>query len=160
MHSNIETIERFYSCFKALDADGMVQCYHEDIKFSDSVFPRLKGSEVGAMWKMLCSQAQEFELTFKDVQADDTMGNAYWEAKYIFSKTNRKVHNKIHASFRFKDGKIIQHHDNFNFWKWSYMALGTVGLVLGWSSLVRNKVQRQAAIKLKRFINSLETKSR
>ena len=154
MHPNRALIERFYSCFQLLDGDGMVQCYHEEIEFSDPVFPNLKGSDVGAMWKMLCSNAQGFELMFNDAQADDTTGGVHWEAKYIFSSTHRKVHNKIDATFRFKDGKIIQHHDRFNFWKWSIMALGPVGLILGWSPVVKNKVQRQAATKLERYIKN------
>ncbi len=156
MHSNRAIIERFYSCFKVLDGGGMAECYHEDVEFSDPVFPALKGAKVGAMWKMLCSQAQGFELLLNDAQAEDTMGRVHWEAKYIFSMTKRNVHNKINASFRFKDGKIIQHQDSFNFWKWSIMALGPVGLILGWSPLVKNKVQRQAAKNLERFIKNLE----
>ncbi len=156
MHPNIEIIEKFYSCFKELDGDGMAQCYHEKIEFSDPVFPKLIGAKVGDMWKMLCSQAQRFELMFSDAQADDAVGRIHWEAKYIFSMTDRKVHNKINASFRFQDGKIIQHHDNFNFWKWSFMALGPTGLILGWSPLVKNKVQRQAAKNLENFIKKSE----
>jgi ketosteroid isomerase-like protein len=156
MHPNRAMIERFYSCFRLLDGDGMAQCYHENIEFSDPVFPKLQGSKVGAMWKMLCSQAQGFELRFNDTRADDTRGSAHWEAKCIFSMTDRKVRNKIDASFRFQDGKIIQHHDSFNFWKWSFMALGPVGLLLGWSPVVKNKVQRQAAKNLERFIKNLE----
>lgn len=57
MHPNIALIERFYSCFKVLDGDGMAQCYHEQIEFSDPVFPKLEGSKAGAMWKMLCSHS-------------------------------------------------------------------------------------------------------
>jgi len=70
MHSNLAMIEKFYSCFKELDGDGMAQCYHEKIEFSDPVFPKLQGAKVGAMWKMLCSQAQGFELMFSDIQAE------------------------------------------------------------------------------------------
>jgi ketosteroid isomerase-like protein len=156
MHPNKALIERFYSCFQVLDGDGMAQCYHEEIEFSDPVFPKLQGSKVGAMWKMLCSQAQGFELTFTDTQADDTTGRSHWEATYIFTMTGRNVHNKINASFRFQDGKIIEHRDSFNFWKWSFMALGPVGLLLGWSPLVKNKVQRQADKSLTRFIKNLK----
>lgn len=156
MHPNRALIERFYSCFQVLDGDGMAQCYHEDIEFSDPVFPKLNGYDAGAMWKMLCSKAQGFELTFDCAQADDATGSVHWEAKYLFSPTGRKVHNKIGASFRFQDGKILQHQDSFNFWKWSHMALGPVGLILGWSPVVKNKVQRQAARNLEKFISTLK----
>jgi SnoaL-like protein len=151
MHPNEKLITTFYSCFQQLDADGMAACYHENICFSDPAFPDLRGAEAGAMWKMLCTQAQGFELTFGDISADDIIGKAHWEAKYDFTATHRQVHNKINAKFRFQDGKIIQHHDSFNFWKWSFMALGPVGLMLGWSPMLRKKVQHQAAKGLKKF---------
>jgi hypothetical protein len=103
---------------------------------------------------MLCSQAKNFELEFSDIQADDQRGKAHWEAQYDFSATGRRVHNRIDAEFEFQDGKIIKHTDAFDFWKWSRMALGTAGFLLGWTPLLRNKVQRQARQRLSRFMNS------
>jgi ketosteroid isomerase-like protein len=154
MHPNGAVIEKLYTCFKELDGDGMAQCYHENAEFSDPVFQHLKGSEIEAMWKMLCSQARGFELIFNDVQADAATGSAHWEAKYTFSKTGRQVHNSIKASFRFREGKIIEHRDSFNFWKWSIMALGPIGSILGWSPLLKNKVRRQAAKNLEKYIQN------
>jgi SnoaL-like domain len=154
MHPNEKLIETLYTSFQRLDAEAMSHCYHAQIRFSDPVFPALAGSEVGQMWKMLCSQAKNFELTFSDVQANDRTGKAHWEARYDFSATGRRVHNKIDAEFEFADGKIIKHTDTFSFWKWSRMALGPAGLLLGWTPLVRKKVQRQAGERLSRFMNS------
>lgn len=157
MHANEAIIEEFYRCFKQLDGEGMAQCYHEDIVFNDPVFQNLKGPMVGNMWKMLCSQAQGFELTYSELRADDTAGNAHWEAKYLFSRTGRNVHNKIDASFVFKDGKIIQHHDDFDFWKWSSMALGPIGMLLGWTPMLKNKVKKQATANLEKFVKNMKT---
>ena len=154
MHPNEELIEIFYTSFQKLDAEAMVRCYHPDIRFSDPVFPILSGAEVGEMWKMLCSQAKNFELTFADVQANDRIGKAHWEARYDFSATGRRVHNKIEAEFEFQDGKIMKHTDTFDFWKWSSMALGPVGFLSGWTPLLRRKVQKQASERLARFVNS------
>lgn len=154
MHPNEKLIHTFYSCFQTLDAKGMATCYHENIRFSDPAFPDLKGAEAGAMWEMLCSQAKGFELSFSDISANDTTGSAHWEARYDFTATRRRVHNRINAEFKFQDGKIIQHQDSFNFWKWSFMALGPMGLMLGWSPMLRKKVQQQAAKGLKKFICS------
>lgn len=154
MHPNEKLIEIFYTSFQKLDPEAMVRCYHPDIRFSDPVFPILSGPEVGAMWRMLCSQAKNFELTFADVQADDQKGKARWEARYDFSATGRRVHNKIEAEFEFRDGKIIKHTDSFDFWKWSSMALGPAGLLLGWTPLLRGKVQKQASERLAKFMNS------
>ncbi|CAB5108661.1 hypothetical protein D3OALGA1CA_3589 [Olavius algarvensis associated proteobacterium Delta 3] len=160
MYPNTDLIERFYSCFQSLDGDGMVQCYHENIEFSDPIFQLLRGSKAANMWKMLCAKAKGFELTFNDIQSDETTGRAHWEAKYIFSTTGRSVHNKIDATFQFQDGKIIQHQDSFNFWKWSFMALGPVGLILGWSPLIRNYVRKQASKNLELFMATSDVENR
>jgi hypothetical protein len=106
------------------------------------------------MWEMLCANAKNFELTFSDVAADEQTGRAHWEARYDFSATGRRVHNKIDAEFEFQDGKIIKHTDTFDFWKWSGQALGPAGSVLGWTPLLRNKVQKQAREKLAKFISA------
>lgn len=156
MHPNRILLERFYTRFQKLDSAGMVQCYHAHITFSDPVFPILKGPKAGAMWTMLCSQAKGFALTFDGIQADDATGRAHWEARYLFTPTGRSVHNRINAAFQFQDGKIIRHRDHFNFWKWGLMALGPVGLFLGWSPLLKNKVRRQAAKNLDRFIENAD----
>ena len=153
MNSNLQVLEKFYSSFKSLDGQGMSECYHESVQFSDPVFPDLKGAMASSMWKMLCSEARDFELTFHSLQADEKKGQAHWEAKYCFSKTGRSVHNKVFAVFEFQDGKIIRHRDHFSFWKWSSMALGPVGLVLGWSPLIKNEVKKQANKGLMRFTN-------
>jgi limonene-1,2-epoxide hydrolase len=154
MHPNEKLIHTFYACFQQLDADGMAACYHKNICFSDPVFPDLRGAEAVAMWKMLCTQAKGFELSFSDISANNMTGSAHWEARYDFTATRRRVHNRIRAEFKFQDGKIIQHQDSFNFWKWSLMALGPVGLMLGWSPMLRKKVRQQAAKGLKKFIRS------
>ena len=154
MNPNEELIKTFYTSFQKLDAEAMVDCYHPDIHFYDPVFLNLSGLEVGAMWRMICSQAKNFELAFSGIQADGQAGKAHWEAKYDFSATGRRVHNKIDAEFEFQDGKIIKHNDTFDFWKWSSQALGPAGLLLGWTPLLRKKVQKQAGERLAKFINS------
>lgn len=154
MNPNEKIIENFYTAFQKLDAEAMIACYHPDVHFSDPVFPNLPALEAGAMWKMLCSQAKNFELTFADIQADEQTGKAHWEAFYDFSATGRRVHNIINAAFEFQDGKIIKHTDTFDFWKWSSQALGPVGLLLGWTPMLRRKVQKQAGERLAGFINS------
>ena len=154
MHPHEELINSFYTSFQKLDATAMVGCYHPDVRFSDPVFPALSKAEVGEMWKMLCTQAKNFELTFTSIEANDQVGTAHWEAQYDFSATGRRVHNKIEAKFEFRDGKIIKHTDTFNFWKWSSMALGPVGFLLGWTPLLQKKVQKQARGRLEKFMNS------
>ncbi|MEM6522337.1 MAG: nuclear transport factor 2 family protein [Bacteroidota bacterium] len=145
-------IQKFYNAFANHDAETMASCYHDSIEFRDPGFGLLKGQEAGDMWRMLVERGgKNLVIIYSDVQANETEGKAYWEAVYNFSKTGRKVHNKIHASFTFKDGLIAKHDDHFDFWTWSRMALGLPGVLLGWSSFLKNKVQNQARGLLKKF---------
>lgn len=145
MQAHIDLIERFYTAFQAKDPQGMIACYHDDVRFSDPVFPSLEGRQVGQMWEMLCARGKDLELTFSDIQADERQGSAHWEAHYTFSGTGNKVHNIIDARFSFSDGKIILHADHFDLWRWSKQALGVSGLFLGWTPLVKNKIRSTAA---------------
>ena len=148
MHPNEELLNKFYSAFQKLDGDTMAASYHDEAHFSDPVFPSLDGPEVGAMWKMLCSRAQEFKLEYRDIEADDESGKAYWEAHYTFSRTGRRVHNKISSTFKFRDGKIVDHRDHFDLWAWTRMALGFMGVLLGWTPIVQGKVRGMARVGL------------
>ncbi len=143
--TNRALVTRFYEAFARRDGAAMAACYHPEARFSDPAFPDLRGAQIGAMWTMLCQRAQDFSLTFRDVQADGERGSAHWEAKYLFSKTGRQVHNIIDAEFAFRDGLIVSHDDRFDFWRWSRQALGPAGLLLGWSGFLRAKVQAEAA---------------
>ena len=152
VHPHAELIHRFYRSFAELDADGMVACYHDQVSFSDPVFPQLHGDQARGMWRMLCERASEFELTYDSVAGDDRGGSAHWEARYLFSKTGRRVHNKIDARFEFRDGLIYRHTDRFGLWRWSRQALGAPGLLLGWSPVIRRAVRRQAATGLNAYM--------
>ncbi|MCB9749285.1 MAG: nuclear transport factor 2 family protein [Myxococcales bacterium] len=152
MHAHAELITRFYDAFAAKDGEAMAACYHDDVRFSDPVFPELRGSDAGDMWRMLTSRATDLELEVSNITGDDARGGAHWEARYTFSATGRKVHNVIDASFRFKDGLIVEHVDDFDFYRWSRMALGPAGVLLGWTPIVRNKVRAQAGEQLRDFI--------
>jgi ketosteroid isomerase-like protein len=144
MHPNAALIERFYTCFQALDAAGMAACYHPDAVFLDPAFGELRGPEIGAMWTMLCTRAVGLEIRFSGVEADAERGRAHWDARYTFTQTGRKVHNRIDARFLFRDGLIIRHEDTFSFWRWARQALGPVGLLLGWTPPLRGKVRSTA----------------
>ena len=152
MHPNGELIRKFYTAFASRDGRGMAACYHPAVIFSDEVFTELEGAQATGMWRMLCERGKDLKIEFREIEADDHTGRAHWEAWYTFSTTGRKVHNRIDARFEFKDGKIIRHRDSFSFWAWASQALGPTGRLLGWSSLVRNRVRAQAAKNLAAFL--------
>lgn len=152
MHSNKQLIEKFYSSFQKLDWRGMQECYHEDVIFYDPVFEDLDATKAKAMWKMLCLQAKDLKLNFFEVKADEEYGSCQWKATYTFSKTGRKVVNRIKAHFKFHEGKIIEHMDDFDLYSWSRQAFGAGGWVLGWSSYLKNKIRSAAKASLDKFV--------
>ena len=156
---NEQLIRHFYESFADNDADAMAACYADDIEFSDPAFGSLKGADAKNMWKMLVERAQgNLKIEFKNVKADAQKGSADWTADYLFSKTGRRVFNEIHAEFEFKDGRIVRHRDAFDFWKWSKQALGPSGMLLGWSSFLRNKIQQTARESLRAYSAKLAGK--
>ena len=144
-------ITEFYQAFQRLDAEAMAACYTEDVLFSDPAFGELRGRDAGDMWRMLTTRAKDFSLVFDNVRADPRTGSAHWVATYLFSQTGNTVINDIQARFVFRDGKICEHHDSFDLWRWSRQALGFKGWLLGWTPLVGNAVRAQARKGLKAF---------
>jgi ketosteroid isomerase-like protein len=153
MTNREQLINNFYSSFQKLDHKGMNACYSDDIVFFDPVFGLLKGAEAKSMWEMLCTNAKDFSLTYGNIQdLDDEYSTCNWEASYTFSKTGRKVVNKIKANMKFAGGKIIEHSDAFSLHKWASQALGFSGWLLGWNSFFQNKIKNGAKKNLLKFM--------
>ncbi|WP_405605320.1 nuclear transport factor 2 family protein [Polaribacter sp. Asnod1-A03] len=152
--TNCELVKKFYTAFSNGKASEMVECYHKEIVFKDPVFGTLKGEKAINMWQMLLSNRSETtEIFFKSVKANEEEGSAVWIAKYTYGEKKREVTNVVNASFKFKDGKIIEHTDFFNIWSWSRQALGFTGLLLGWTAFMKNKIQKTTNQKLSEFMS-------
>ena len=133
----------------------MTTCYHKDIVFRDPVFGKLQGKRAFSMWEMLLSKRSETtQISYDHIQSTQDKGSAIWTAQYTYGKTKRKVTNVVHASFTFKDGKIIEHTDVFDLWKWTQQALGITGYLMGWTSFMKNKIQKTTNEQLNNFIHS------
>lgn len=145
MSNNEELINKFYSAFHRQDAAGMNSCYSEDIVFFDPVFGLLEGDAVRSMWEMLCANAKDFSLTYGNIiHLDEEYSTCDWVATYTFSRTGRKVVNKIRAHMRFSGGQIVEHSDAFSLHKWASQAMGFSGWLLGWSSFYQKKIKNGA----------------
>jgi ketosteroid isomerase-like protein len=140
-HPNAELIERFYEAFQRRDAEAMGACYADDVVFSDPAFGELRGEEARDMWRMLVQRAQDFSLTYDVVDANERTGSAQWVARYLFSQSGRSVVNRIQAQFVFRDGRIAEHRDTFDLWRWSQQALGLKGVLLGWTPVVQRAIR-------------------
>lgn len=130
----------------------MQRSYHTDAVFSDPVFRNLSSREVKAMWEMLLTSSTDLEVTFKNVEGTNESASCHWEAFYTFTLTGKKIHNIIEAKFVLKHGKIFSHQDDFDLYRWSRMAFGVSGVLLGWSSFMKNKVRGKARKRLQEFM--------
>ena len=150
----ISTINRLYDALHRLDSAAMQACYAPDAQFDDEVFSLRGRAQIGGMWRMLCEATKAQGRDVWRIEASQiTANSAHWDAHYRFSTTGRLVHNSIEAHFEFNaKGLITRQRDRFSFWRWSRQALGTSGLLLGWTPIVRHKVRAQAAAKLAKFM--------
>jgi ketosteroid isomerase-like protein len=104
------------------------------------------------MWRMLTSRSDDLRVELHEHDADETSGTAHWIAHYTFTQTGRSVTNDVQARFRFQDGLIAQHEDSFSFPRWSRQALGTPGLLLGWTPIIKGATRKKARASLDQFM--------
>ena len=155
MTANEQTINRFYNAFQQLDYATMQSCYHPEAVFNDPVFGLLDAAQTMAMWEMLCKRAKDFSLVYGDIKLlDEEYTTCQWTASYVFSKTGRRIVNKITAHMKFKDGLILEHTDAFDIYRWSRQAFGMPGLLFGWMPWMNRKIQKQAREGLDKFMNT------
>ena len=128
----------------------MTACYAPDAHFRDPAFGDLEGDEIGAMWRMLTGRATDLKIELHEHEADEETGSAHWIARYTFS-TGRPVVNDIQASFRFADGLIADHVDDFDFRSWAKQALGPSGHLVALLPPLRTKARAKALGQLDDF---------
>ncbi len=146
-----DIVNTFYSSLAARDGDAMAACYADDIVFEDPAFGELRGRDAGDMWRMLCSSDTDLALEHHILESSDNVVRANWIATYTFTATGNKVRNDIEATMTFRDGKIVDHRDHFDMWKWSSQALGLPGKLFGWAPPLKSKVRSTARDNLKKF---------
>ena len=152
--------ERFYDAFALGDWHTMGMTYAQHATFSDPVFPLLGVDEVRAMWHMLLAGAQDFSLSYNIVAENEDGARVVWVARYTFGPTGRPVTNRAVTEMRFAAGRIVKQVDRVSSWRWSRQALGVPGLLLGWTPMLRAKVQSQAAAGLRRFVQQERQRGR
>jgi ketosteroid isomerase-like protein len=130
----------------------MEACYTPDVSFTDPVFGNLKGPEAGAMWRMLTGRSNDLRIELLEHEADGARGSAHWRAQYTYTQTGRPVVNDVRAAFRFADGLIAEHVDEFDLYRWQRQALGTTGTLLGWTPIMRSAVRKRARAALDEFM--------
>lgn len=159
MNVNEHTIHRFYTAFQKRDAATMNGCYDEAILFYDPVFENLVNGEVDMMWQMLLGRADDLVISFTNIVADEEYGTCDWEARYTFSATGRKIVNNVRAHMRFRDGRILEHTDQFNLYDWSKQAFGWRGWLLGWNPFFQGRIRKTARTRLDHYIEKSQSAS-
>jgi ketosteroid isomerase-like protein len=148
--ANRALIERLYAAFGECNGSAMTACYAPDAHFRDPAFGDLEGEEIGAMWRMLTGRATDLKIELHEHDAGEDSGSAHWIARYTFS-TGRPVVNDIQASFRFADGLIVDHVDEFHFRNWAKQALGPSGHLVAVLPPLRSKARAKALDQLAAF---------
>ncbi len=148
--ANSATIERLYAAFGECNGSAMTACYAPGAHFRDPAFGDLEGDDIGAMWRMLTGRATDLVIELHEHDADEETGRAHWIARYTFS-TGRPVVNDIQASFRFADGLIVDHVDEFDFRNWAKQALGPSGHLIALLPPLRSKARAKALDQLAAF---------
>jgi hypothetical protein len=110
------------------------------------------------MWHMLAGASKDLKVLFDNVQTSSNGGSCRWQAWYSFSGTGRAVHNVIEARFEFKDGLIYRHTDRFGLWRWTRMAFGPTGTLLGWTPFFQGAIRRRARKSLQKFMSGVGKK--
>lgn len=137
----------------------MLEFYDDEVLFYDPVFGCLEGPKVRAMWEMLLSSAKDLKLGFSNLSGADGYVSCDWKASCTFIPTGRKVINKGRAHFFINGGKIAEHHDEFNLWRWSAQALGLRGLLFGWRYTLQLGIRNKLRANLDKFIAAQNTTS-
>ncbi|WP_084960446.1 nuclear transport factor 2 family protein [Thermoactinospora rubra] len=143
---DVALVSAFFEALSRGDLDAMAACYHPEVSFADPIFPEVEGRDrVMAMWTSQLRGRGEFKAGFHEVTGDDRTATARWTAHYTYRGTGRVVDSEIESFFRFEDGLIVGHRDEFDFRRWSRRALGRpVGFVLGWMPGFRKTIRDRA----------------
>ena len=148
-------IHDFYAAFARHDADAMLASYHPEVEFADPVFGTLNAAQARAMWRMLLERSQgRLKIRHANVLVQADQGQADWDAWYPFSATGNFVHNRVHARFKFKGGKIWRHTDSFDLAQWNCMALAPAGCWFGSSPELQARIHASAKESLEAWMKA------
>ena len=105
------------------------------------------------MWRMLTGGVRGPAVELLEHEADGDSGSA------AGSRTTRSRRPAVTWTttsaprFRFRDGLIAEHRDEFGFHRWARQALGPPGLLLGWTPIVQGSVRKRARARLDEFMS-------
>jgi ketosteroid isomerase-like protein len=147
---NMELVRSYYSAYESGDFKTMQGIYASNITFQDPVFGSLDSDQTRAMVEMLASDAKNLRFTLSGFDISENEGTVDWVAEYTFKPTpmgpSNSVVNQGHATFRFENGQIVSHVDEFDLRSWIAQAFRPIAVP---PSIVKKLVQK----KLSAFIS-------
>jgi ketosteroid isomerase-like protein len=115
-----EVATAFYKAFTSRDLETMKSHYSPDVKFKDAMFEYGDRAGTMHMWTKLIG-ANEVKAEYKLDRVEGDVAYGHWVADYELN--GRPVHNEITSQLTVRDGKIVEHKDDFDFKKWAAQAL-------------------------------------
>lgn len=157
--SNADIVNKFFSCYKSHDYEGMNSCLDDNVKFSDFAF-EIQGKEVKEMWHWFCVPYLEREEPveipeFEIIQSNGDIVQAKYRVRYLYGDKQRPVDYFISSRFLLQNDKIVEQSDAFSTisdFKFAAMALGFPFQFLALTPWLRPQVQKKATVKLDRFM--------
>jgi len=120
----------------------MAGLYHEQATFRDIAFDLQGQKRIHAMWHRICEG--DIIVEIDSIEAVRETIIAHVVDRYTFTKTLRKVVNRITSQFRFCNGLIIEHHDTCNELDWARQAFGGIqGELAGRLGVLRRRAARK-----------------
>ena len=158
--SNIDIVNKFFSCYKAHDYEGMHSCLDKNVKFSDFAF-KIQGSQVKAMWHWFCvpylKREEPVDVTkFEIIRSEGDIVEARYRVSYLYGDNQRPVIYFINSRFVIQNDKIVEQIDTFGNISDSKFAEMALGLPLQFLALrpklLRDVVNKKANEKLNQFM--------
>lgn len=159
--SNADIVNKFFSCYKAHDYEGMHSCLDDNVKFSDFAF-KIQGSQVKAMWHWFCvpflKREEPVDVTkFEIIRSEGDTIEAKYRVSYLYGDNQRPVIYFINSRFVIQNDKIVEQIDTFgniSDFKFAEMALGFPRQFIALTPWLRTSVQEGATKKLNQFMKA------
>jgi predicted SnoaL-like aldol condensation-catalyzing enzyme len=136
-----DVVTKFYEAFEHKNVDGMEALYAPNLKFKDAIFKFDDRAGTTHMWRNLFKTDPNAKLKFTLDSADGPNVKGHWVADYHVN--GRAVHNEVSTTMKVVDGKITEHHDDFDWNKWAPQAFpaGKLFTLPGLDSLAKALVR-------------------
>ncbi|MFO0600771.1 MAG: nuclear transport factor 2 family protein [Myxococcaceae bacterium] len=136
-----DVVTQFYAGFESKNVDAMEKLYAPNLKFQDAIFKFNDSAGTTHMWRKLFQVDPNAKMKFTLDSVDGPNVKGHWVADYHVN--GRPVHNEVSTTMKVVDGKITEHHDDFDWNKWAPQAFpaGKLFTLPGLDSLAKGLVR-------------------